>query len=81
MDKIFRLEPHSVLELCAKQNDKLVLQSFVEAHLNLFNFKYIAYIMETVINHGLEDIEKMWIEKLLAAYISNYDVGVPIYVN
>ena len=64
MDKSFRLEPHSVLEYCAKLNDKLVFQSFVEAHLKLFNFNDIAHIMETVINHGFVAIEKMLTEKV-----------------
>ena len=78
MDRVFRLEPHSVLELCAKQNDKLVFQSFVEAHLKLFNFNDIAHIMETAINHGFGEIEKVLVEKLLAVNVSNKDDGVPI---
>ena len=78
MDKSFSLEPHSILEYFAKLNDKLVFQSFVEAHLKLFNFNDIAHIMETVINHGFVAIEKMLTEKLLAANVSNNDDGVPI---
>ena len=67
IDRVFRLEAYPVLEICAKLKNTQVLHSFVEAHLNLFDFDGVVEIMETVINHRLVNTEKILMDKLQCA--------------
>ena len=63
-DKVFKLEPCPVvLEICAKLKNTHVFHSFVNAHLQLFNFVGVTEIMEAVVSHGLEDLEMILKDK------------------